>query len=534
MQEKEDFIVKKKIRIHVAWQEYREIGFWRFLCKYLLPYGIYLMTAAAVVLNGSLIFDNVLWGDECFSANTARKSLGGILQVLYFWDNHPPLHYYWTKLFGEMLGHTGWVYHLAALTPFLAGLVLALVCLQKHFEKIPVSFLIVITALAPSCVHNNLEIRMYSLAFLGVLCSYYCAYRVICGGKSAAWIGMVFWALVGAYSHYYAMMTAGILIFVTGVAVIVRFGSKTWIKSLAALAAYVVGYAPWFSYLFHGTGSVKNSWWMTELMGLKDSAKMILCGPEFAKSLFLLLVVCMAVLFLAESSFFEIKQDKAETPVIVIHRPSLKRWSDHAYGAAIGIFTILGTIIAVYLVCMIVGPVLTGRYLYPVSAITVLLVVIGSDGMLKIVRQNDVKCRIKWPENLVKLGLVFILTALVVIGLRGYREYRKEAIYEKEVTEQTLDIIGEVSEDTVLMSHNVKHLAWTVLYYYYPEREIVTGRCSEEGTEYDKLWYFSPEEVEQPEIDDMRGRGYEVEYYGEQQIATYPFYLYHFVRASGS
>ena len=312
--------MKKKIRIQIAWQEYREIGFWRFLCKYIFPCAIYLLTAAGILLNGSLIFDNVLWGDECFSANTAQKSLSGIQQVLYFWDNHPPLHYYWTKLFGEVLGHTGWVYHLAAFTPFLIGLVLALTLLRRHYETIPVAFLVVITSLSSACVHNNLEIRMYSLAFLGVLCSYYCASRVISSdgngkktgkelgreadkkaGKKAAWIGMVFWALVGAYSHYYAMMTAGILIFVTGVAAIVRFRGKTWVKSLAALFAYVIGYAPWFPYLFHGTGSVKNSWWMTELMGLKDTAKMILCGPEYAKYLLILLhgssVPCGILLF---------------------------------------------------------------------------------------------------------------------------------------------------------------------------------------------------------------------------------------------
>ena len=523
--------MKKKIRIQVAWQEYRETAVWRFLDRFIFPIAIYLLTAVAMILNGSLIFDNVLWGDECFSANTVQKSMGGILQVMYYWDNHPPLHYYWTKLFGEVLGHTGWVYHLAALTPFLIGLVLALFFLQRHFEKIPVAFLVVITALSSACVHNNLEIRMYSLAFLGVLCCYYCAYRVISGGKVVAWIGMIFWGLVGAYSHYYAMMTAGILIFVTGVAAIIRFRRKTWIKSLAALLGYIVGYAPWFRYLFHGTNNVKNNWWMTELMGVKDSAKMILCGPEYAKILFFLLLICLGVLFLAESSFFEVTYDDGKRLEVMVHTPTLKKWSNHAYGAAIGVVTILVTVIAVYLVCLVVGPVLTGRYLYPVSALSVLLVVIASDGMLKVVKKRDRKLHIQWPENLVKLGLVLVLTVLTVIGLRSYKEYRTEALHEKAVTEQTLEIIGEVDKDTAMISNNVKHLAWTVLYYYYPDREIIAGRCSNEGADYNKFWYFTPEPIDADELQEMKDMGYSVEYCGDQQIAIYPFTLYYCEKA---
>jgi hypothetical protein len=85
-----------------------------------------------------------------------------------------------------------------------------------------------------------------------------------------------------------------------------------------------------------------------------------------------------------------------------------------------------------------------------------------------------------------------------------------------------------VSEDTALVSNNVKHLAWTVLYYYYPDRKIVTGRCSDEGAEYDKFWYFTPEAIGKSELREMSDMGYTVEKYGQQQIATYPFELYYF------
>lgn len=521
--------VTRQVTIKVHWQEYREMGLGKFVEKVLFPCGIYLTAAGVVLLNVSLMFDNVLWGDECFSANTAQKSVDGILQVLYFWDNHPPLHYYWLKLFGDFFGHTGAVYHLASLVPFFIGVLLALLFLRRYFGNIPSAFFIVITGLASTCLQYNLEIRMYSLAFLGVVCCYYCAYRVLCGGR-LAWFGMVFWALVGAYSHYYAMMTVGILIFITGVAAAVRYRGKTWVKGLLALLAFIAGYAPWLSYLFHATDSVSNNWWMTEIMSLRDSLQMVLCGAEFQKIIICLLIVFLAALFLTESSFFVIRRQDDYTEISV-HRPRLKDWSNETYGAAVGALTIAGTLIAAYVLCLIVGPVLAQRYLYPLSAITVLLLVIGAKGSLVLVERLEQRLRKKWLKNLAKCVLVVVLAALTFVGLGNYKDYRAQVKAEQAATEQTLYVIGEVPEDTALVSNNVKHLSWTVLYYYYPQRDIITGRCSDEGAEHDKFWYFTPEAVGDGELREMQDMGYTAEYHGTQQIATYSFELYYFGKA---
>ena len=515
----------RRLVVAVAWREYREMGIVRFIRKYIFPCGIYLIAALVVLLNVSLMFDNVLWGDECFSANTARKDMAGILQVMYFWDNHPPLHYYWLKMFGELFGHVGSVYHLASLTPFFIGVVMALVFFRKHFGNIPTAFFIIITGMASSCIEYNLEIRMYSLAFLGVAGCYYCAYRVLGGGK-LAWFGMVFWALVGAYSHYYAMMAAGIVIFITGVAAVVRYKGKTWIKAALSLIGYIAGYSPWFPYLFHGTDSVQNNWWATEITGFGECVQMLACGAEFEKIVLPLLAVCLAGLLLTESSFFRVHK-KGNVTELVIHRPVLKNWSDEAYGAAVGALSLAGTMIAAYVVCWIVGPVLVQRYLYPVSAITVLLLVIAGSRCLTLLKILGEKRHKEWPERLAKCVLVAALAVLALIGLGNYKAYSNQAKAEKAVTEQALSIMGDVPEDTVLITNHVKHLGWTVLYYYF-DNEIITGSCGSEGTEYDKFWYFTPEPVAAADLQKLQKAGYTVTDYGAQQIAVYPFELYYF------
>ena len=147
----------RKVAVKVDWEEYRSVWLVRFVRKYVFPAGIYLLALFVVLLNVSLMFDNVLWGDEAFSANTAQKSMAGIMQVLYYWDSHPPLYYYWLKLFGELFGYTVPVYHLASLVPFGAGLVMAVTFFRKRFGNIPAAFFVMISGLASSNTRSSVR-----------------------------------------------------------------------------------------------------------------------------------------------------------------------------------------------------------------------------------------------------------------------------------------------------------------------------------------------------------------------------------------
>lgn len=186
---------------------------WSVFRKYIGPVAVLALTVLVVCLNFSMMSDRVLWGDEAFSANTAHKDVDGILQVLYYWDNHPPLYYYWLKLFGTLFGYKVPVFHLASLVPFVIGIVLALTVVRKHFGLLPATFFVMISGLGQACLEYNLEVRMYALAFLCVMGCFYCSYRVIADGSRKTWAGMVLWALAAAYSHYYALVAVGIMMF---------------------------------------------------------------------------------------------------------------------------------------------------------------------------------------------------------------------------------------------------------------------------------------------------------------------------------
>lgn len=296
-----------------------------------------------------------------------------------------------------------------------------------------------------------------------------------------------------------------------------------------ALIGFIGGYSPWLPQLFRSTESVSNDWWMTETLSMAETMQMVMCGIEYEKIVFVLLIMFMAVLLVLDSSFFRIAKKK-ETTELTIHRPTLQKWSTETYAVAVGGLTIVGTIVAAYLLCFLMGPVLAQRYLYPLCAVTILILVYGSSAILELVQELAKKYKKDWFLKAANTLLVLVLAVLVVIGLKNYKVFHTTVKSEQVATEQAIAIVGEVPEDTVLMTNNVKHLGWTVLYYYYPDREIITGRCSDEGMEYDKFWYYTPEKIGKNELKEMTDAGYTVEKYGSQQIAVYPFELYYFER----
>lgn len=254
------------------------IFFTRILAPSLLP----LLAIVIICLNGSLIFDHVLWGDEAFSVNTACNNIRGIFEILHYWDNHPPLYYLWLHLLVNLFGQQGFVYHLSAFLPFVAGILLAVTGLRKHFGALPATLFVIVSGLAAPCLEYNQEVRMYALAFLFLTLCYYCSYLALKGSRSA-WFFMVLSGLAAAYSHYYALVASGILLFFTGVGYFIRHRGKSWIPGLISILCFLLGYLPWLPQLLTSSNTVANNFWMTDLLPISDALTMV-AGGGYAKN----------------------------------------------------------------------------------------------------------------------------------------------------------------------------------------------------------------------------------------------------------
>ena len=123
--------------------------------------------------------------------------------------------------------------------------------------------------------------------------------------------------------------------------------------------------------------------------------------------------------------------------------------------------------------------------------------------------------------------LVLILALLFIRGIGNYGSYRATVESEDERTGEVLYYIGEPDQDTQFVNNGIMHIGWTVLSYYFPDSEVVNGDYRLAAS--DDVWYFTPEFLDEDEMAELRGMGYDViENYSNQQLGKYPFILYHF------
>ena len=380
--------------------------------------------------------------------------------------------------------------------------------------------------MAATCLEYNVEIRMYSLVFFSITFAFYSAYCILQHNKIRSWVFLILCGLVGAYSHYYGLLVFSILLVVTSIAAYTIHKGKTWVKALVSILAFGIGYLPWISTMLTAMKRVSGSWWMTDIPSLKPCLDMIFGGESMKVIVLPFLLVIVLIILLEESSFFRSfkKDDKF---MIEIHSPSKKEWSKDLYAMLVGVFTIVITIVVAYLACILIRPVLARRYLYPLSGIVSILLVITSAYFIKLSEKLALIVKKNWVTKVAKGILLITLAAMFMIGVKNYQFANEKFKYEKKATQETLGLIGDSTQSITLVNNGISHIGWTVLEYYYPEAEILNANCSE--VDANDFWYFTSNYLDQELLDTMAQRGYTIQYgYGEMQLVKYPFVLYRF------
>lgn len=521
-----------------------------------LDYGIFILAFIVVALNFSLIFDNVVWGDEAFSANTIYDTdLYGIYQRIFFWDNHPPLYYYWLRLMADVLGYHTWVYHLASVIPFAVGIILSVTYIRKKLGSIPASFFSIISGLSFTCSEYNLEIRMYELCFFFVLASICFSYRVLENREKNkwSWAGLVLTGVLAAYCHYYGMVATGILLFVTSLFYFIMNKGKTWLYGVVSIIAYLVLYSPWLYVLYVHTTRVEGTWWMQAPETLSNVMTFMFGGFRMSRFLIPATFILSFVYVISLLGVFSVKNVSKGDFLISFKKPSIKKTGINADDRAF--FTYWLTVILVlcfaYGISCLGKPMVANRYTYPLIPFVIMIWALSIKkliGIFALAVTGDLPEKEKaeagetiptpMEKNLTRsvrgrLSLAVILVIwliLFVIGLMDFKLQRSIVKVQDATTRETLDLIGDPGEKTAFSSDQVQHLAWTVLYYYYPDNKIESGQLYELAEEYDEIWSFLGYEASEQTFSDMRDRGFEVEIYKDMWIGKYPFNLYHYYK----
>lgn len=219
-------------------------------------------------------FHTSIWFDESYSIKMATHSFAEIWSVGSY-DVHPILYYMLLKIVGMLTNGSIIAYRIFSAIPLIILSILGITHIRKDFgEKVGILFSFLILFMPVTLVYSS-EIRMYTWSMLFVTLTAIYGYRVYKSGVSRKnWILFSIFSLMSAYTHYYALVTVGII----NIALFLYFlinnikqrnyevkyikYSKNFKYSIISAIIQILLYLPWLGMFVKQVGQVSNGYWI--------------------------------------------------------------------------------------------------------------------------------------------------------------------------------------------------------------------------------------------------------------------------------
>lgn len=450
-------------------------------------------------LNIYRIFNNNFWGDEIWSIRLANLDIKYLVDATAN-DVHPPLYYLYVKLFVEILGNKGWVFHLSSVFPYILECICILTLIRKKFGNKCAAILFTFISLLYNCVEFNNEVRMYSLASLFCLISYLAFYNVLKRNEIIDDVIFVTSSLCAAYTHYYALVTVAFLY----IALLIKTFEKRikFSKLLIIYVTTILGYLPWFFTLLETFGRTKDTWWMSYNVGIGDCLKFYFESSSDIYTWLMFFLFIGLVIYEIVKNIIDNKNNKS-------HYLTLTN-----YWLLWGVIASLGTIVIGQTLSYLIRPFYQIKYVYP-SAI---YVYVAFSYLLE-------KKKNKW---IIVYACVFTLT--LCANIPRYIESCKNDLYLKTTQEETIEFINSNISKEATISSNYTGFPQFLLPYYlkgyenincyegYPVVNIPLDECE---------YLILQNDVNDEETTAISNNGYKLnEEYCNGVIGTYNVHIY--------
>lgn len=230
----------------------------RFSAAY---YGILII---AGVLYALLALSSNIWADEAYTLAMLPHSFPEIWRITAA-DVHPPLYYFLAKLFTLPFGYSQYALRLFSGICFFLTIAIGGAELSRLFGKKTGLWFMVLYLLFPFSLEHAAQARMYAFSSLSVfLCALF-AYRVWLENRVWDWVGFTAGGLCAAYSHYFALVAAGVIYGLLFLCCLVRRRKllKPWlIFSAVTIAAYL----PWLKCFIEQLAfKASNEYWIAPI-----------------------------------------------------------------------------------------------------------------------------------------------------------------------------------------------------------------------------------------------------------------------------
>lgn len=202
-----------------------------------------------------------IWGDESYTLAMLHHSFSEIWTITAA-DVHPPLYYFLLKLFSAPFRYSFLSAKIFSIIPFVLIIAIGGVQIKRLFDAKTALLFMALFLLYPFSMMYAVEVRMYSIAALFVFLNAVCAYRCWREDAFVYWMLSAFFGACAAYTHYFALVSVGIIYGLLLLAILIR--KKELLKYWLLMSMLtVLAYLPWLKcFLEQITYKINNEYWI--------------------------------------------------------------------------------------------------------------------------------------------------------------------------------------------------------------------------------------------------------------------------------
>lgn len=332
----------------------------------LKKFHVFIIIIGIIFVNLSIFHTN-LWFDESYSVGMSKHSFIDIWNIGGH-DVHPILYYWILHIIGLITNNSILIYRLfSGLIISLTG-ILGYTHIRKDFgEKAGIIFSFLIYFSPVTAFFGN-EIRMYALAMFLVSVLGIYAYRLSRKQKVSYWIIFGITSLACIYTHYYALMAAGLINIVLLIYLIKQKNKKAYITQIIIGIIQVILYLPWLIYFTSQLRTMSNNGFWIDISFPKTPIEIL--GFQFSGNLNIYVGLVVGLLIYVYCIYLLIKtKPKNNIPAIL----------------AIGIYILV--IMAAWIMSKVLDTdILYYRYIYVVTGLCFIAIsILLSKGRKEIV-----------------------------------------------------------------------------------------------------------------------------------------------------
>lgn len=222
----------------------------------------FLLTAVFAAAFCALMFNNNVWYDEAYTLAMIEHGFKDIAKITAA-DVHPPLYYWMLKLFMLPFGKSLIAAKVFSIIPILLTMLLGYVKIGSAADKKTGLLFALFFGAMPVFTMYSVQVRMYSWCGFFVFGCGVWAYFANRDNKLFHWILFWLFGVAAAYTHYFALVSAGVIYAMLLVASIKK---KRFGKWLVFSLLTVMAYSPWLmSFISQLADKVENEYWIAPI-----------------------------------------------------------------------------------------------------------------------------------------------------------------------------------------------------------------------------------------------------------------------------